>query len=117
MRNSDWSSDVCSSDLDAAQAGDAAFEALAGDIERDVVAQLPAQRLREVFLDRQLRLRGHRLAPEFAGDDFIVVAQRIGERQVELALGAASCLARVAARSEERSVGTECVSTGRYRWA
>src|SRR3546814_3604409 len=34
---------------------------------------------------------------EFAGDDFIVVAQRIGERQVELALGAASCLARVAA--------------------
>src|SRR3546814_10736660 len=77
MRISDWSSDVCSSDL--------------------VVAQLPAQRLREVFLDRQLRLRGHRLAPEFAGDDFIVVAQRIGERQVELALGAASCLARVAA--------------------
>src|SRR3546814_6790278 len=99
MRISDWSSDVCSSDLrgdvagriaveragrceheevrpeafpvDAAQAGDAAFEALAGDIERDVVAQLPAQRLREVFLDRQLRLRGHRLAPEFAGDDFI----------------------------------------------
>src|SRR3546814_19827219 len=100
MRISDWSSDVCSSDLrgdvagriaveragrceheevrpeafpvDAAQAGDAAFEELAGDIERDVVAQLPAQRLREVFLDRQLRLRGHRLSPQYARDHSIV---------------------------------------------
>src|SRR3546814_10896947 len=126
MRISDWSSDVCSSDLDrgdvagriavertgrgeheevgpeafpfdAAQAGDAAFEALAGDVERDVVAQLPAQRLREVLLDRQLRPRRRGLAPELAGNDLVVVAQRIGERQVELALGAASCLARVAA--------------------
>src|SRR3546814_17550994 len=103
MRISDWSSDVCSSDLDrgdvagriavertgrgeheevgpeafpfdAAQAGDAAFEALAGDVERDVVAQLPAQRLREVLLDRQLR-----------------------------------------PRSEERRVGKECVGTVRSR--
>src|SRR3546814_10210426 len=104
MRISDWSSDVCSSDLgriavertgrgeheevgpeafpfDAAQAGDAAFEALAGDVERDVVAQLPAQRLREVLLDRQLRPRRRGLAPELAGNDLVVVAQRIGERQ------------------------------------
>src|SRR3546814_21177010 len=121
MRISDWSSDVCSSDLDrgdvagriavertgrgeheevgpeafpfdAAQAGDAAFEALAGDVERDVVAQLPAQRMREVLLDRHLRPRRRGPAPDLAGNDLFVLPPRIGARQDEPPLAPASYL-------------------------
>src|SRR5690606_5853539 len=83
--------------VDAAQAGDAALEAPAGDVEGDVVAELPAQRSCEVLLDRQLRSRRHGLAPELPGDNLVVVAQRVGERQVELALGATPRPARIAA--------------------
>src|SRR3546814_12704255 len=49
----------------------------------------------------------HNSEPEMAG-----AARQPGETAVGQGIGAAS-----AARSEERRVGKECVSTGRYRWS
>src|SRR3546814_17820751 len=94
MRISDWSSDVCSSDLQAAhgvadqhrllrQAGDLLLE------EAAVIGEL---------LVVQLGVR--RLAGEAAA-----VEGQVGR------MGAP------AARSEERRVGKECVSTCRSRWS
>src|SRR3546814_16681104 len=96
MRISDWSSDVCSSDLDAlAGVADHQDRLAAGvrvlDAELDVgqVLGLPLQAA--AVLD-QFRSG---LRTTVAGE---------GVRQV-------------AVRSEERRVGKECVSTCRSRWA
>src|SRR3546814_13007819 len=96
MRISDWSSDVCSSDLggtdqdvERAVRGDDVFDQAAagveiGDVaggEMDVEAgRFPAERL----------------------NAFVAVAQVDGDD---------------GARSEERRVGKECVSTCRCRWS
>src|SRR3546814_19497996 len=104
MRSSDWSSDVCSSDLRA------------GLLKRlDVgIAALDAVEL-AVVVDRAVA--GPELAHHvqiFAGAAVAVV---LGQ---EVALAG---LVRVAGagddmqRSDERRVGTECVSTGRTRWS
>src|SRR3546814_20245863 len=95
MRISDWSSDVCSSDLGCieqrgAAARDNAFlNRGAGGMERVVDAVL-------AFLDL-----------DFGGPanlDHGHAAGQLGEAFLEL-------------RSEERRVGKECVSTCRSRWA
>src|SRR3546814_5894088 len=76
MRISDWSSDVCSSDLQS----------------------------------RRLGLkRAHRFRPSLSG-----------RRAMRIAIAsdhAAWELKAALARSEERRVGKECVSTCRYRWS
>src|SRR3546814_5814022 len=82
MRISDWSSDVCSSDLDQVGADEG------GD---DRGQQ-----------HRRLQIFGNPAAHEGAG-------QRKG--------GAAADQRREQARSEERRVGKECVSTCRSRWS
>src|SRR3546814_14979342 len=96
MRISDWSSDVCSSDLRfVASEADAAVFALGNGPTRDhcekkrpeVEAALSAH------FGRPIRLR---LVVE---DD------------------AAGSPSRPTARSEERRVGKECVSTCRSRWS
>src|SRR3546814_7417564 len=86
MRISDWSSDVCSSDLRDDRDGDA------GDVGGDVV---PA----EVE-------RGDDGQAEVDPDDPVqdLRAERVLHHQ------------RQQQRSEERRVGKECVSTCRYRW-
>src|SRR3546814_12403116 len=102
MRISDWSSDVCSSDLVPA----AARGVLAGVAEGDARAALKGCRFwgaERTFLihPRHSRESGnpvwdqptHALGPRFRGDD------------------------EVEGRSEERRVGKECVSTCRYRWS
>src|SRR3546814_19055279 len=94
MRISDWSSDVCSSDL---LGGDAAAVALAQAVvviktgvadpcRRTSTASAAHRTLRAVQYDTQERRR-----------------QRV--------------TAVVAGRSEERRVGKECVSTCRSRWS
>src|SRR3546814_11419035 len=99
MRISDWSSDVCSSDL--------------ADV---VIHPLVAQHLRETFGWSDQRIA---LAIELAqpGDD-----ERFEERQIIIAK--ISLEARVhrtgdrqPPRSEERRVGKEWVSKGRTRWS
>src|SRR3546814_10569067 len=90
MRISDWSSDVCSSDLDLEQAGwdvpkSARKAALDGlDPELRTALELAATRIR-AYHDKQ------KPADREETDD--------------------------AGRSEERRVGKECVSTFRSRWS
>src|SRR3546814_14360559 len=89
MRISDWSSDVCSSDLAAATVAAAQEHlalALAGEVEQHVLLVLAQD------------LRAHRHL-----DDEIVAAR--------------ACAVRSRARSEERRVGKECVSTCSSRWS
>src|SRR3546814_12586379 len=94
MRISDWSSDVCSSDLQNAarteHALQATLQSFIGPIEQD---------------------RPHRgdinvLAPE--------AALSFAEKMLEIFRPSALKLQQ---RSEERRVGNECVSTCRSRWS
>src|SRR3546814_16195471 len=88
MRISDWSSDVCSSDLDLAAVGGA--PGAVGGQPRAVDQQRP-QILDEAGLQLVVQLG-------VVGEDDL--AGRLHQR-----------------RSEERRVGTECVSTCRSRWS
>src|SRR3546814_14861161 len=96
MRISDWSSDVCSSDLDVEAALDAdrrVRRRIAGDAFPDVeIAVDEVEHRQQDHADQQGR-RQHRLeGPEEA--DALQEAER----------------------SEERRVGKECVSKCRSRW-
>src|SRR3546814_12709272 len=97
MRISDWSSDVCSSDLRLDPAA-----AMAG---RVLLRNAPQQQ--DGFGQHQL---GHRTG---------VGVGRIEHRNAAPASGIEIDLigADAEARSEERRVGKECVSTGRSRWS
>src|SRR3546814_14897841 len=87
MRISDWSSDVCSSDLVRQQAADVLQIG-----ERDIG-------------HRVLRLRAFGAAAHVGTDEAPWPGEARRQR-LEIAGG----------RSEERSVGKECGSTCRYRW-
>src|SRR3546814_17247143 len=91
MRISDWSSDVCSSDLLVV-----AMAAIAADVDDHVLVEFVAE------VHRQTRDEGHR---------FRIVAIDVEHRRFEH-LGQVS-----AVRSEERRVGKACVSTCRSRWS
>src|SRR3546814_12079989 len=98
MRISDWSSDVCSSDLASADPfAPPHIDFNYGHDERDLLRLVAAiKRGREVFA--QSAFDEHRLE--------------------ELKPGAAvQSDAELLARTEERRVGKECVSPGRSRWA
>src|SRR3546814_10979800 len=87
MRISDWSSDVCSSDLQ--------FGAGIGNFDKDDIAKLTLRKVgdpdrRDIAIDV---------------DPFMLFGKITRHRQ-------APCL-----RSEERRVGKECVSTCRSRWS
>src|SRR3546814_4478753 len=88
MRISDWSSDVCSSDLPEALVA----EVKARGADLGVALDGDADRLQMV--DGSGRL--------YNGDELLyaIVRDRMTQK-----------------RSEERRVGKECVSTGRYRWS
>src|SRR3546814_3376903 len=95
MRISDWSSDVCSSDLDL-------LEQI-----MDRVAEFVEQRRRVVDADqRRLAVRGFGEIIVVRREDVALAAQRL-----LAAIGRHPC------RSEERRVGKECVSTCRSRWS
>src|SRR3546814_13777324 len=94
MRISDWSSDVCSSDL-AEQRGD--------DIARGIIA--PIAGILDEPVDPERRARGG-AGQGFALDD-LGLPRAKGEAVAQPHLG----------RSEERRVGKECVSTCRSRWS
>src|SRR3546814_20164336 len=91
MRISDWSSDVCSSDLGrpaARQDGRAAARGIGGAVEH---------RFDHFDAVRRRDRRGERFGGEIAD---IMVGETIAPR-----------------RSEERRVGKACVSTCRSRWS
>src|SRR3546814_15841416 len=98
MRISDWSSDVCSSDLDLRPG---LLEALDGDLAID-----PRHHLLPVA-----RITGALHRDQVAVED-AVVAHRVAlhPQQVVGPVGEQR-------RSEEHRVGKECVSTCRSRWS
>src|SRR3546814_3343450 len=118
MRISDWSSDVCSSDLlaqhllaeSAADLGEArvVLQQLAADIQRQVFgiddaaqeAQVGRQQLRAVLRDED----SLHVEPD--------AGLAVGMEEVEGLLRG-----NEKERSEERSVGKECVRTCRSRWS
>src|SRR3546814_14852572 len=98
MRISDWSSDVCSSDL-------------SGRLVRSVTAQAA------VALVQQLVHRQRFERVQFVEQNGL----EAGGGLFRITVGAAERLAHQlvdqAQRSEERRVGKECVSTCRSRWS
>src|SRR3546814_12157952 len=93
MRISDWSSDVCSSDLD------------------NIMAQAILQLINEGHIKRHLRRAS--LLYKARLDLFDkMLTQHLSEK-VEYTKPDGG----LAFRSEERRVGKECVSTCRYRWS
>src|SRR3546814_13613969 len=107
LRISDWSSDVCSSDLAAAVGG--RLHPL-GD------------QLQALQDDRQAaRLVDEVDGAPFQGRLLVDLVAQHGEedhRGLDAALAHAAQHGKaVEARSEERRVGTECVSTVRSRWS
>src|SRR3546814_11880386 len=127
MRISDWSSDVCSSDLPARQSP--VSEGLPQ--QRARVAPLSAATLRHSLVNLRLRggrrqggrqgriASGLRLGCECVGVP--PTAQRLVEiDQSERGAGSTGIEAGLTgkdARSEERRVGKECGSTCKYRWS
>src|SRR3546814_14264449 len=109
MRISDWSSDVCSSDLPAQRFPDRPSHRDGGRHDT-LFASQTFQRIRQ---QARLRLFGGGHGQRFpvlvqyrpaakSGADFGIVLKRRGHGSV---------------RSEERRVGKECVSTCRSRWS
>src|SRR3546814_7056656 len=90
MRISDWSSDVCSSDLIALARAPDLVEAGA-----------------------------HRLVDLLRRVGFMVIAEpdMVRARELEVDVDVAAIEFALVGRSEERRVGKECVSTCRYRWS
>src|SRR3546814_1187697 len=109
MRISDWSSDVCSSDLVGSARGAAAVDGRSPRIEVD---QHPAAR-QPVRALTQLDIADHGDQPpvevvngDIALCDFIALGHRDTARGVE-----------PVDRAAERLGGQECVSTCRSRWS
>src|SRR3546814_12032337 len=98
MRISDWSSDVCSSDLaESGGIGDHFKGTLDIEIERRIG-----------------RRHGLRLLWQGRHQDQIVAPQQIVISGLQ---PTADILRLGLERSDERRVGKECVSTGRSRWS
>src|SRR3546814_11811134 len=111
MRISDWSSDVCSSDL-VRRGGNLVvnefIDALLSDLRFDKVEMMGMRGPNAWSLHqaRSADLWGYMLC---AGKACFTVE---GQNQFELSAGDV-----VVVRSEERRVGKECVSTSRSRWS
>src|SRR3546814_6244062 len=96
MRISDWSSDVCSSDLEEIATATTANRAVSDPYTKLMCANL------------QVNLAAGVIVTSVAAAHALGIGQ---DRWVFLHAGAS------ATRSEERRVGKECVSTCRSRWS
>src|SRR3546814_11420199 len=94
MRISDWSSDVCSSDLDTPTAG----EVFVAGQQMSGLSDAERGRLRNRALGFVYQF--HHLLPEFTALENVMLPVMLG-----------------GARSEERRGGKEGVSTCRSRWS
>src|SRR3546814_6813262 len=105
MRISDWSSDVCSSDL------------LLVDAPRQSETELHALLHRELTLSDEQEARLQAIEAQFAGRrEALEIEMRAANIRLARAIEAEHGYGpRV--RSEERRVGKECVSTCRSRWS
>src|SRR3546814_13310070 len=106
MRISDWSSDVCSSDLDGPH--------LRCQVERVAkadVAHLLHDLLADIVVDRALHQQPRACDAGLAGS-----AEHAGDSAGDGRADVGVIEDDVGRRSEERRGGTECVSTCRSRW-
>src|SRR3546814_2742715 len=102
MRISDWSSDVCSSDLSLTLVQTAGANRADTDVDTDVVKRIAAGDQDALTkLMRRYNQRLYRVARSILRND------ADAEEAVQEAFY----------RSEERRVGKECVSTCRSRWS
>src|SRR3546814_14334379 len=99
MRISDWSSDVCSSDLVIHTACSVSAFILGASMMADVVEESEAR-------------TGRRSEGVFFAGSFFVQKCTSG-----IGIFCAGLMLQFAHRSEERRVGKECVSTCRSRWS
>src|SRR3546814_19952204 len=129
MRISDWSSDVCSSDLGPIEASSndprEAFGIVCAEYSVELLAR--QARIRQddlqliiaidvgngVFHARSDKINFPRAPPKRAFDNVRFRLLTTQRRAVTHHSGHATTKAN---RSEERRVGKECVSTGRSRW-
>src|SRR3546814_17946623 len=104
MRISDWSSDVCSSDLPWIYSNEVEMD------DADKAVPLGG-------LVRLCGPQGHYLATAFFNRHTLIAA-RVLTRAEAVDIGAGFFAARIrsALRSEARRVGKECVSKGRSGW-
>src|SRR3546814_13391964 len=103
MRISDWSSDMCSSDLPGEQSVRLLEARLVAELERQMHERVA---LAGAVVGQQPPMDLQRLA---------VVLLRLGK--VLHAVVVLRDLEKPVVRSEERRVGKECVSTCRSRWS
>src|SRR3546814_13067083 len=99
MRISDWSSDVCSSDLTLFGK---AFDRATGTVNLDRVTAATRQHTAEFAGLLRQRLEAAKLDPN---------------QPVNLSIGADPRVIVDNSRSDERGVGKECVRTCRSRWS
>src|SRR3546814_15141851 len=125
MRISDWSSDVCSSDLRSATENVEALAKAKGVKPAEIIACV-LDRPRHEKLIAELRGIGCGIMLIPDGDVAGVIATSNPDTTIDIYMGqggapegvlAAAALRCVGGRSEERRVGKECVSTCRSRWS
>src|SRR3546814_14693781 len=122
MRISDWSSDVCSSDLRAGEEdaltlparqrrAHVADEAVITHRQpRDIIVHAGKAGAAQHLIEIELRIEERDILRDRAGIEQIVL---LDDAEVAAERGEAPLRQR---RSEERRVGKECVSTCRSRW-
>src|SRR3546814_18605913 len=133
MRISDWSSDVCSSDLHAARADVEAGRFRVASVETKPQARNPQPPFTTSTLQQEAARKLHfsashtmRLAQQLYEDGLITYMRTDGVQMAGEAIAAArepssdrfdKQYLPDSPRSEERRVGKECVSTCRSRWS
>src|SRR3546814_20325555 len=126
MRISDWSSDVCSSDLENGSIAAIALARYLGSLPvecraRDVQFALTSNHL-GYSGDGTFRY-GEQLDADFEEGTvaFVMALEHLGSREILPIEGAPDgeleLTGEADLRSEERRVGKECVSTCRFRWS
>src|SRR3546814_18897382 len=108
MRISDWSSDVCSSDLFGARAA-----AAQADASREAIASRAALAYIQVLGNEQMLASAQ--ADLGLANDLLTLSR--DQQKAGIASGVDVARAETAVRSEERRVGKGCVSTCRSRWS
>src|SRR3546814_15919057 len=112
MRISDWSSDVCSSDLISGEdANDDATQASAGHVVGDYAPHLKADGLAGARIGVVRDLMGYQPDVDAAMEKAIATMQAAGATVVD------ADITTLNDKSEERRVGKECVMTCRFRWS
>src|SRR3546814_20131809 len=111
MRISDWSSDVCSSDLGGIDA--LVFTGGIGEHQPDMRARICARLTwLGITCDADANKAGAFNIASSGADVAVLIIPANEEQEM-----AEQCATILGARSEERRVGKECVRPCRYRWS